>query len=97
MLKREEEIAVAIAKREEEFMKAVQNREAEIHAACVEREELIKKEVDARIQWVLARENQLKSEETKLQEMMRVGEESSKKVQQHSVGRAVTGSLGYFS
>ena len=55
VMKREEE--VAIAKGEEEIMQAVRNREAEVDAACVEREE-----VDKRIQWVLARENELKVE-----------------------------------
>ena len=42
-MKREEEVAVAIAKREEEIMEAVRNREAEVYAACVQREELIKR------------------------------------------------------
>ena len=55
VMKREEE--VAIAKGEEEIMQAVRNREAEVDAACVKREE-----VDKQIQWVLARENELKVE-----------------------------------
>jgi hypothetical protein len=44
-MKREEEVAIAIAKREEEIMEAVRNREAEVDAdaACVQCEELIKK------------------------------------------------------
>ena len=42
-------------------MEAVRNREAEVDAACVQREELIRKEVDERIQWVLAREHELKA------------------------------------
>ena len=43
-MKREEEVAIAIAKREEEIMEAVRNREAEVNAdaACVHCEELIK-------------------------------------------------------
>ena len=45
-----EEVAVAIAKHEEEIMEAVCNREAEVDAVCVQREELINKEVDERIQ-----------------------------------------------
>ena len=42
-------------------MEAVRTREAEVDAVCVQREELIK-EVDERIQWVLAREGELKVE-----------------------------------
>ena len=45
-----QEVAVAIAKHEEEIMEAVCNREAEVDAVCVQREELINKEVDERIQ-----------------------------------------------
>ena len=55
VMKWEEEVAVAIAKGEEEIMEAVRNREAEVDAVCVQRDELIKKEVDERIQWVLPR------------------------------------------
>ena len=54
VMKREEEAAVAIPKHEEEIMEAVRNRDAEVDAVCVQREELIKEEVDERIQWVLA-------------------------------------------
>ncbi|KIM36198.1 hypothetical protein M413DRAFT_14052 [Hebeloma cylindrosporum] len=92
VMKREEEVAVAIAKREEEIMEAVRNREAEVDAACVQREELIKKEVDERIQWVLARENELKAEETRLEELKKELEESTKKVQQQ--GAATTAAKG---
>jgi NIMA (never in mitosis gene a)-related kinase 2 len=89
MMKREEEVAVTIAKREEEIMEAVRNRETEVDAACVQREELIK-EVDEWIrQWVLVRESELKAE-TRLEEMERVLEESTKKAQQQSAATATT-------
>ena len=81
-MKREEEVAVAIAKREE-FMEAVRNLEAEVDAAYAQREELIK-EVNEQIQWVLARGNELKTEEIRLEEGTRELEESAKKVQQQS-------------
>ncbi|KDR69178.1 hypothetical protein GALMADRAFT_104121 [Galerina marginata CBS 339.88] len=68
VMKREEEVAVAIAKREEEVMEAVRAREAEVDAACVKREETIRHEVDERIQWILSRENELRQEETRLEE-----------------------------
>ena len=89
VMKREEEVAIAIAKREEEIMEAVRNRDAEVDAdaACVQREELIKKEVDVRIQWVLTRENELKAEEIGLEEAKGELEESTTKVQQQNVGR----------
>ena len=90
MMKREEEVAVAIAKREEEIMEAVRNREAEVDAACAQREELIKKEVDERIQWFLARESELKAEEIRLEEVKRELEESAKKVQQQSAATTIT-------
>ena len=90
VMKREEEVAVAIAKREEEIMEAVRNREAEVNAACLQREELIKKEVDARIQWVLAKENELKAEEVRLEEVKRELEESAK-LQQQSAAATTTG------
>jgi len=54
VMQREKEVTVAIAEHEEE-VEAVYNREAEVDAACLQREELIKNEVDERIQWVLAR------------------------------------------
>ena len=94
-----EEVAVAIAKREEQIMGAVRTREAEVDAACVQHEELIKKEVDERIQWVLARENELKAEEIRLEEVKRELEESAKKVQQQNAAATTTvkGSLSYLS
>jgi NIMA (never in mitosis gene a)-related kinase len=95
-MKREDEVAAAIAKREEEIMEAVRNREAEVDAACVQREELIKKEVDDRIQWILVRENDLKAEETRLLEVRRELEEGTKKVQQHSATTTTRGSLRQF-
>ena len=91
VMKREEEVAVAIAKREEEIMEAVHNREAEVDAACVQREELIKKEVDERIQWVLAKETELKAEEIRLEEVKRELDENTKKVQQQSGATTTTG------
>ena len=95
VMKREGEVAVAIAKREEEIMAAVCNREAEVDAACVQREELIKKEVDERIQRVLARENELKAEEIRLEVVKRESEESAKKAQQQNAATttATKGSL----
>jgi len=89
VMKREEEVAVAIAKREEEIMEAVRNREAEVDAACLQREELIKKEVDERIQWVVAKENELKAEEMKL-EVKRELVEGTKKVQRQSAAATTT-------
>jgi len=91
VMKREEEVAIAIAKREEEIMEAVRNREAEVDAACVQREELIKKEVDERIQWVLAKETELKAEEIRLEEVKRELDENAKKVQQQSAATTTTG------
>jgi hypothetical protein len=97
VMKREEEVAVAIAKCEEEIMEAVRNREAEVDAACLQREELIKNEVDARIQWVLAKENELKAEEMRLEEVKRELEEGTKKVQRQSAlaTTTATGLLSY--
>ena len=89
VMKREEEVAFAIAKREEEIMEAVRNREAEVDAACLQREELIKKEVDARVQWVLAKENELRAEEMRLEVVKRELEESAK-VQQQSTAATTT-------
>jgi hypothetical protein len=90
VMKMEEEVAVAITKREEEIMGAVRTREAEVDAACVQREELIKKEVDERIQWALARESELKAEEIRLEEVKRASEESAKKVQQQNAATTTT-------
>ena len=98
VMKREEEVAAAIAKREEEIMEAVRNREAEVYAACVQQGELIMKEVDEQIQWVLARENGLKAEEMRLEEVKKELEETAKKVQQQSAATMTTtkGSLRSF-
>jgi len=41
-------------------MKAVRNREGEVDVARLRRQQLIRKEVDERIQWVLANESELK-------------------------------------
>lgn len=49
VMKREEEVVVAIPRREEEIMGAVCNREVEVDAACLRHKELIMMEVDARI------------------------------------------------
>jgi hypothetical protein len=64
----------------------------------VQREKLIKKEVDERIQWVLARESELKAEEIRLEEMKRELEESAKKVQHQNAPTTTTakGSLSCF-
>ena len=69
--KREEELADAIAKREKEIVEAVRNREGEVDAARLQREQLIQKKVDERIQWVLASESELKVEEILFEEMKR--------------------------
>ena len=74
VMRREEEVAVAIVKREEQIMEAVCNCEAEVDAACLQREKLIRTEVNARIQWVLAKESKLKAEEMRLEEFERSGE-----------------------
>jgi hypothetical protein len=52
-----EEVAVAIAKRKEEIVLVVRNRE-----------ELIKKEVDERVQRVLTRENELKAKKIRVED-----------------------------
>ena len=72
----------------EEIIEAVRSREAEVDAACLRREELIK-EVDVRIQWVLAKENELKAEEMRLEELKWELEESAKKVEQPRQRRKV--------
>ena len=70
--------SVAITKREEDIEEAVRNREGEVDAARLQREQLIKKEVDERIQWVLARESESKVEEIILEEAK--GEQQCAKV-----------------
>jgi microcompartment protein CcmL/EutN len=67
------------------------------NVACVQRDKLIT-EVDERIQWVLARENELEAEEVRLEEAKRGLEESAKKVQQKNVATTTTmkGSLKSF-
>jgi len=60
-------------------MSLLLNRSVEVDAACVQREELIK-EVEERIQWVLARESELKAEEICLEEVERELEASAKKL-----------------
>ena len=89
VMRREEEVAVAIAKREEQIMEAVRNRKAEVDAACLQRKELIRTEVDARIQWVLAKESELKAEEMRLEELKRELEETVK-VQRRSAAATTT-------
>ncbi|KDR84684.1 hypothetical protein GALMADRAFT_111919 [Galerina marginata CBS 339.88] len=69
VMKREEEVATAISKREEEIMEAVRAREAEVDAASAIREEIIKQELNERLQWVLSKENELRLEETRLEEV----------------------------
>ena len=48
-------------------MVAVRNREGEVDTARLQPEQLVKKEVDERIQWVLASESKLKVEEIMLE------------------------------
>jgi len=94
VMKREEEVATAIAKGEEEIMEAVRNREAAVDAACLRREELMRTEVDARIQWVLGKEKELKTEEMRLEEVKRELEESVQVQQQYAaVTTTAKGSL----
>ena len=59
-------------------------------AVCVQCKELIKKEVNERIQWVLEKESELKAEEIRLEEVKRELEESAKKVQQQNVATTTT-------
>jgi len=91
VMKREEEVAVAIAKRQEEIMEAVHNREVEVDAACLQCEELIKKEVDECVQWVLAKETELKPEEIRLEVVKRELDENAKKVQQQGAATTTKG------
>lgn len=89
---REEEVASAIAKREEEIMEAVRRREAEVCQAWSAREAEIRQEVEVsikavqeRVEWIVKREEELRVEEEKVEEMreeveerMRVWEASQK-------------------
>ncbi|PPQ91453.1 hypothetical protein CVT25_014223 [Psilocybe cyanescens] len=81
VMKREEEVALAIAKREEEIMEAVRAREVEIDQACVRREEVVRKEVEERVQWVLDREAALRAEERRLEDVKREVEAGMRKVE----------------
>ena len=59
-------------------MEAMRNREGEVDAAHLRREQLIKKEVDERIQiqWVFASESELRVERIMMEEVKRELEES---------------------
>ncbi|KAF9547932.1 Pkinase-domain-containing protein [Agrocybe pediades] len=83
ILKHEQEVAVAMAKREEEIIEAVRAREVEVDQACAQREQLIRKEVDERIQWVIHRETELRAEETRLEEAKADLEANMKKFEQN--------------
>jgi len=64
-------------------MEVVRNREGEVDAPRLQREQLIKKDVDERIKWVLARASKLKVEEIMMEEVKGELEvsRSAKKVQ----------------
>ena len=82
--KREEEVALAMAKREEEIMEAVRQqlsdawagREAEIRKEVEESA----KSIDERIQWVVKRENDLVLEESRLNQLQEELEERMRKI-----------------
>ena len=59
-------------------------------AVCVQCKELIKKEVNERIQLVLEKGSELKAEEIRLEEVKRELEESAKKVQEQNVATSTT-------
>ncbi|KAF5354292.1 hypothetical protein D9756_007362 [Leucocoprinus leucothites] len=74
--RREEEVGRAMAKREEEIMDAVRRREAEVCQAWGSREAEIRSEVEVsikavqeRVEWIMKREEQLKVEEERIEEM----------------------------
>lgn len=74
VMKREKEVAEAMAGREEEIMEAVRRREAEVFEAWSSREagmwldiEEKVKEVQERVDWILAKEEELKMEDARLE------------------------------
>ncbi|KIJ59716.1 hypothetical protein HYDPIDRAFT_162091 [Hydnomerulius pinastri MD-312] len=73
--KREEEVAAAMARREEEIMSAVRQREQEIFEAWRAREEQIKTEAEAAVEekmrWIAAKEADLETEQTRLDEVQK--------------------------
>ncbi|KAG5645164.1 hypothetical protein DXG03_006788 [Asterophora parasitica] len=84
--KREKEVADAMARREEEIMEAVRQREAEVCEAWSKRETEIRQEIDAkvmevdeRVDWIMGREEELRAEETRLEEVAKDLEVKMKK------------------
>ncbi|PPQ89748.1 hypothetical protein CVT25_014193 [Psilocybe cyanescens] len=67
VMKRKEDVALVLAKCKE-IIEAVRTREVEIDQACMRREEVVRKEVEERVQWVLDRETALRAEERQLEE-----------------------------
>ncbi|TRM60001.1 kinase-like domain-containing protein [Schizophyllum amplum] len=90
--KHEQEVAAAMARREEEIMEAVRTREAELFQAMQTREAQMEqdydervKEIEERVQWVNARQEELQEEEqriestrTELERKMKEWEDASK-------------------
>ncbi|KAG5650580.1 hypothetical protein H0H81_011753 [Sphagnurus paluster] len=60
VIKREDEVATAIAKREQEIMEAVCAKKAEFDASCARKKKIVEQKLDAQLQWVLSRENELR-------------------------------------
>jgi hypothetical protein len=89
--RREEELLALVMKREDEAAAAIAKCEEEItfaaDAACLRREELYRTEVEAWIQWVLAKENELKAEEVRLEEVKTRGGEKRVGGDSHRSGK----------
>jgi len=69
-------------------VEGVRNREGKVDAARLRREQLVDERIQ--IQWVLAKESELKVEEIMLEEVKRELEESAKKVQWQSTATTKT-------
>lgn len=73
--KREEEVAAAMARREDEILSAVRQREQEIFDAWRTREEQIKTEAEKmvaeKMQWIAAKEADLETEQSRLEEVQK--------------------------
>lgn len=79
---REEEVATAMTRREEEIMEAVRRREAEVCQAWCAREAEIRQEVETsiravqeRVEWIGKKEEELRAEEDRVEEMREEVEE----------------------
>jgi NIMA (never in mitosis gene a)-related kinase len=98
---REKEVSNAIAKREEEIMEAVRTREAEVCRVWHTRETEVKQEVEAsikfvkeRVEWILRREDELKVEEGKIEEMRRGIEERMRVLEASQKGNCTVNLAG---